>query len=507
MDATFATDNYQAGLLIGQWAKAKFEKDGKQAKIALLDLNANQVSVDVQRDQGFLEGFGIDVGDKTQIGDESDPRIVGHDVTDGAEDGGRTAMENLLQKDPSINLVYTINEPAAAGAYQALKAAGKEKDVTIVSVDGGCPGVDNVKAGVIGATSHAVPAEDGLAGRRGGRRRSPRTAPSRRPPRARTSRHRRHADHRPAADRRRVQGLGLGHGELLGLIPHPTDRAGASATRSATRPRRAQHEECRMATTTGRRRRHRTDPEPTASTSATRVARLRSSTSCTRNPTLGPLAVLVLAIIAFSILNARFLSAANLSLVLAQVTVIAVLALGQTLIILTAGIDLSVGAIAVFSSILMANFATDAGHARRRSRCCSASCCGTAMGALNGLLVTRLKLPPFIVTLGTLSIFFSLNSVVSKSETVRGSDMPELMTWTGNTIRDRRLPAHLRLDHHAAAVRGLLLLAEPDGVGQARLRHRRRHRGGPAGRHPDRPGAAVGLHRGRRCSTRSAPGS
>lgn len=157
VDATFATDNYQAGVLIGQWAKAKFAKDGKQAKIALLDLNPNQVSVDVQRDQGFLEGFGVDVKDKTKIGDEADPRIAGHDVTDGAEDGGRTAMENLLQKDPSINLVYTINEPAAAGAYLALKAAGKDKDVTIVSVDGGCPGVDNVSKGVIGATSMQFP--------------------------------------------------------------------------------------------------------------------------------------------------------------------------------------------------------------------------------------------------------------------------------------------------------------------------------------------------------------
>lgn len=158
-DATFATDNYQAGLLIGQWAKAKFEDEGKyeDAKIALLDLNAEQVTVDVQRDQGFLEGFGIDVGDNTKIGDESDPRIVGHDVTDGAEEGGRTAMENLLQKDPDINLVYTINEPAAAGAYEAIKAAGKEKDITIVSVDGGCPGVENVKQGVIGATSQQYP--------------------------------------------------------------------------------------------------------------------------------------------------------------------------------------------------------------------------------------------------------------------------------------------------------------------------------------------------------------
>ncbi|GAB7192404.1 sugar ABC transporter substrate-binding protein [Kineococcus sp. NUM-3379] len=156
-DATFATDNYQAGLLIGRWAKAKFEKEGKEARIALLDLNPNGVTVDYQRDQGFLEGFGIDVEDKTKIGDESDPRIVGHDVTDGDPEGGRTAMENLLQKDPAINLVYTINEPAAAGAYEALKAAGKEKDVTIVSVDGGCPGVEDVKEGVIGATSQQYP--------------------------------------------------------------------------------------------------------------------------------------------------------------------------------------------------------------------------------------------------------------------------------------------------------------------------------------------------------------
>jgi len=157
VDATFATDNYQAGKLIGQWAKAKFAKDGKQAKIAMLDLNANQVSVDVKRDQGFLDGFGIQVGDPNKIGDEKDPRISGHDVTDGAEDKGRTAMENLLQKDPSINLVYTINEPAAAGAYQALKAAGKDKAVTIVSIDGGCPGVDNVSKGIIGATSMQFP--------------------------------------------------------------------------------------------------------------------------------------------------------------------------------------------------------------------------------------------------------------------------------------------------------------------------------------------------------------
>jgi fructose transport system permease protein len=151
------------------------------------------------------------------------------------------------------------------------------------------------------------------------------------------------------------------------------------------------------------------------------------------NPVLGPLAVLLVAIIAFSFFNTRFFSAANLSLVLAQVTVIAVIALGQTLIILTAGIDLSAGAIAVFSAILMAAFCTKMGMPGLIALLLG-FICGTAMGALNGFLVTRIKLPPFIVTLGTLTIFLSLNAVVSQSETTRGSDMPDIMTWAGTTI-------------------------------------------------------------------------
>jgi len=149
------------------------------------------------------------------------------------------------------------------------------------------------------------------------------------------------------------------------------------------------------------------------------------------NPILGPLAVLVVAIIAFAIVNGRFLSAANLGLVLQQVTVSATLALGQTLVILTAGIDLSAGAITVFSSILMANMATKLGVPGVLALLLGLVL-GTAMGAFNGFLVTRINLPPFIVTLGTLSIFFSLNSVVSRSETIRGSDMPAIMTATGN---------------------------------------------------------------------------
>ncbi len=156
-DATFATDNFKAGELIGAWAAASLGDAAKDAKIAMLDLSISQPSVGVLRDQGFLTGFGIDTKDISRWGDEDDPRIVGNEITSGNEEGGRKAMEGLLQKDPDINVIYTINEPAAAGAYETLKAFGKENDVLIVSVDGGCPGVENVRDGVIGATSQQYP--------------------------------------------------------------------------------------------------------------------------------------------------------------------------------------------------------------------------------------------------------------------------------------------------------------------------------------------------------------
>lgn len=156
-DATFATDNFRAGELIGAWAAASLGDKADSARIGMLDLAVSQPTVGVLRDQGFMTGFGIDIKDPNKWGDEDDPRIVGHDVTAGNEEGGRKAMENLLAKDPMINVVYTINEPAAAGAYEALKAIGRENDVLIVSVDGGCPGVQNVEDGVIGATSQQYP--------------------------------------------------------------------------------------------------------------------------------------------------------------------------------------------------------------------------------------------------------------------------------------------------------------------------------------------------------------
>ena len=156
-DATFATDNFKAGEYIGQWAKATLGDKAKTAKIATLDLAPNEPSVDYLRHNGFLTGFGIPVKNPKHYAQSDTPQIVGSDVTAGAEEGGRKAMENILQKAPDIDVVYAINEPAAAGGYSALKAAGKDKGVLVVAIDGGCPGVKSVKEGIIGATSQQYP--------------------------------------------------------------------------------------------------------------------------------------------------------------------------------------------------------------------------------------------------------------------------------------------------------------------------------------------------------------
>ena len=166
VDITFATDNYLAGQLIGQWTGVQL--GGKKATIAMLDLfNDQVVSVDTQRDQGFLNGMGIiDKYDASANGLEpatgkysgGEYAVVCHEPTNGAVDGGKSAMETCLTKNSDVNVVYTINEPAAQGAYDALKAAGKEKGVLIVSVDGGCkPGLELVASGVIGATAQQYP--------------------------------------------------------------------------------------------------------------------------------------------------------------------------------------------------------------------------------------------------------------------------------------------------------------------------------------------------------------
>ena len=170
VDITFATDNYLAGQLIGKWTAVQL--GGKKAVIAMLDLFSDQVvSVDTKRDQGFLNGMGIvKAEDPSGNGKEAatgkytggkggDYQVVCHEPTKGAADGGKTAMETCLSKNPDVNVVYTINEPAAQGADGALKTAGK-KDVIIVSVDGGCkPGLELVASGVIGATAQQYPGQ------------------------------------------------------------------------------------------------------------------------------------------------------------------------------------------------------------------------------------------------------------------------------------------------------------------------------------------------------------
>ena len=153
-DALFATDNYKAGVLIGQYAKAAL--GSKPAKIVTLDLFPGH-PVGAQRHNGFLKGFGLAAPDakSNELGKAAEVVCMADSFGDQAK--GQTAMENCLQKAGDVNLVYTINEPAAAGAFNALKKAGKDKGVVIVSVDGGCQGIKDVGAGVIAATSQQYP--------------------------------------------------------------------------------------------------------------------------------------------------------------------------------------------------------------------------------------------------------------------------------------------------------------------------------------------------------------
>lgn len=164
-DITFATDNEQAGKLDGQYAAAAL--GGKPAVIAMLDLFNNQVvSVDIQRDHGFLEGMGINPGSTTENGQEAKTgtytgggtyTIVCHQPTTGAIDGGRTAMENCLSANPNINVVYAINEPAAEGAYDALKAANKTSQAMVFAIDGSCAGLQLVTSGEFTADAVQYP--------------------------------------------------------------------------------------------------------------------------------------------------------------------------------------------------------------------------------------------------------------------------------------------------------------------------------------------------------------
>ncbi|WP_285114329.1 ABC transporter permease [Leifsonia sp. fls2-241-R2A-40a] len=153
-----------------------------------------------------------------------------------------------------------------------------------------------------------------------------------------------------------------------------------------------------------------------------------------RYPALSPAIVLVLSIIVFGAINPRFLAPTNLSLITQQVAVIGTLGVAETLVILTAGIDLSVGAAMVLSSIVMGNAAVSLGLPGVVALLLGLVT-GLATGVINGLLVTRLNLPPFIVTLGTLSVFTALTLLISNGATVQGNTMPPILTWTGLTLK------------------------------------------------------------------------
>lgn len=176
----------------------------------------------------------------------------------------------------------------------------------------------------------------------------------------------------------------------------------------------------------------RTSP-PTFEFSAQRSIAGRIQRVMHEHPALGPALVLVISVAAFGFVNHRFLYAENLSLITQQVAVVGALAIGQTLIILTGGIDLSVGAAMILAQMVIAELA-----ANSRLPGVLALLLGIGTGALtgliNGLLVTRIKLPPFIVTLGTLSIYTSIGLLYSNGQSVYGTSIPGLLTWTGDAV-------------------------------------------------------------------------
>ena len=153
-DALFATDNYAAGVLIGRYARAAL--GNRPARIATLDLFPGH-PVGAQRHNGFLKGFGLPAPDRQSNTLGKPNEVVCMADSYGDQTRGQTAMENCLQKNPDIDVVYTINEPTAAGAHKALAAAGRDKSVVLVSVDGGCQGVRNVGSGMIAATAQQYP--------------------------------------------------------------------------------------------------------------------------------------------------------------------------------------------------------------------------------------------------------------------------------------------------------------------------------------------------------------
>jgi fructose transport system permease protein len=146
---------------------------------------------------------------------------------------------------------------------------------------------------------------------------------------------------------------------------------------------------------------------------------------------VGPFLALVAACVFFATRSDRFLTGDNLSIVLQQVMVVGVIAIGQTLVILTAGVDLSCGTVMALGAIVMTKLAAELGVSAPLAIAVGIGAT-TLFGLLNGLLVTRISLPPFIVTLGTLNIAFAITQLYSNAQTV--TDLPEAMNALGGTF-------------------------------------------------------------------------
>ena len=427
VDALFATDNLKAGELIGQYAKAKAEEMGITPKIAMLDL-APGISVGQLRHDGFLKGFGIK---------EGDPQIVGAAPTEGDRAKGQAAMESLLQKDSGINIIYSINEPSGFGGANALKAAGKDPEGLHPRLRRRWLRGDQEGHQDRRHRRHlaAVPAEDGGAGRgegRGGRARRREALGLRR--------HRRRADHRPAGEGRRGQGRRLRRGELLGLVRpaagprergRPRSRVPAERTHSMTQP---------QAQTAGAGGEGGGQSAPP--TSGGGEGRAIPKVSGDRVAQLGPLIALLLACAFFTTQSDRFLDPANFSLIIQQVMVVGTLAIGQTLIILTAGIDLSCGTAMALGSIVMTKMAVDNDVPPMLAILLGVLTC-MAVGFINGGLVVGLAMPPFIVTLGTFSICYALDAHLLQGRDDHGP--PERHDQARRDVLDRRHGDDLRI--------------------------------------------------------------
>jgi fructose transport system permease protein len=171
-------------------------------------------------------------------------------------------------------------------------------------------------------------------------------------------------------------------------------------------------------------------PATAPSTAKPSVSSRFNAGNILREPLLGPLVALVIAIVIFSAVSDSFLNPKNVSLILQQSVVVGILAVGQTLIILTSGIDLSIGAVAVFGTIVMAQSAGAGGPVVALG---STLLVCMVFGAINGGLVTTLRLPPFIVTLGTFTAIQAATRLLAGSETYRVEKGP--LTFLGTSFR------------------------------------------------------------------------